>query len=191
MEEKIQNVVEEYADKHFLDDATALACKPWPEAKKLYKKMLADFAGEVLSGPLSQKMPENCDTDSHISTGINTSQESGNLSEDDFAKSLAREYAEEISPVRQLKDYPEAKMIVDIMRNTLSKMTAEQIKDFEGFFRFLLRRYCLVEKEAINNAYQQAIEQGKHAHVRCQVESRAKLRLLESLFPEIGKEVEG
>lgn len=36
----------------------------------------------------------------------------------------------------------------------------------------------------------EAIEQGKHAHVRCHVESRAKLRLLESLFPDLGKEME-
>lgn len=57
--------------------------------------------------------------------------------------------------------------------------------------RFLLRRYYLVEKESVRKEYQQAIEQGEHAHVRCHVESRAKLRLLESLFPEIAKEVEG
>lgn len=101
MEGKIQKAVKEYADKHFIDDVEGLLNKPWPEAKELYKKMLADFAGEMLSGDL-----------------------------------------------------------------------------------------CLVEKEAVRKEYQQAIEQGKHAHVRCHVESRAKLRLLESLFPEIAKEVE-
>lgn len=103
---------------------------------------------------------------------------------------LAREYAEEINPANQLNDYPEAKMIADIMRKALSEVTAEKIKDFEGFLHFLLRRYYLVEKEAVRKEYQQAIEQGEHAHVRCHVESRAKLRLLESLFPEIAKEVE-
>lgn len=111
--------------------------------------------------------------------------------DNDQITTLAREYAEEINPVNRLNDYPEAKMIADMMRNALSEAIDEKIKDFEGFVRFLLRRYCLVEKEAINNAYQQAIEQGKHAHVRCHVESRAKLRLLASLFPEITKEVEG
>lgn len=60
----------------------------------------------------------------------------------------------------------------------------------ENTIRFLLRRFTLVEKDAISNAYQQAIEQGKHAHVRCHVESRANVRLLESLFPEIAKETE-
>lgn len=100
MEEKIQKAVEEYTDKHFLDDAGSLVSKPWPEAKEYYKKMLADFAGEVLSGDL-----------------------------------------------------------------------------------------CLVKKEAVRKEYQQAIEQGKRAHVRCHVEGRAKLRLLESLFPDLGKEM--
>ena len=60
---------------------------------------------------------------------------------------LAREYAEEISPVRQLDDHPVSKMIADIMRNALGEVTAEQIKNFEGFLRFLLRRYWLIEKE--------------------------------------------
>lgn len=78
---------------------------------------------------------------------------------------LAREYAEEI---------------VDHKR--LSTTVAD---DTEDVIRFLLRRYCLVEKEVVHTAYQQAMEQGKHAHVKCQVESRAQLRLLERLFPEI------
>lgn len=55
---------------------------------------------------------------------------------------------------------------------------------------WLLRRYCLVEKEVVRTTYQQAMEQGKHAHVKCQVESRAQLRLLERIFPEIAKDVE-
>ena len=58
------------------------------------------------------------------------------------------------------------------------------------FLKYALRRYCLVEKEVVRTTYQQAMEQGKHAHVKCQVESRAQLRLLERLFPEIAKEVE-
>lgn len=60
----------------------------------------------------------------------------------------------------------------------------------ECFLKYALRRYCLVEKEVVRTTYQQAMEQGKHAHVKCQVESRAQLRLLESLFPDIAKEVE-
>lgn len=60
----------------------------------------------------------------------------------------------------------------------------------ECFLKYALRRYCLVEKEVVRTTYQQAMEQGKHAHVKCQVESRAQLRLLERIFPEIAKEVE-
>lgn len=83
---------------------------------------------------------------------------------------LAREYAEftDLSPV--------------------DKKNVSQI--CKCFLEYTLRRYCLVEKAAVRKEYHQAIEQGKHAHVRCQVESRAQLRLLESLFPEIAKEVE-
>lgn len=64
------------------------------------------------------------------------------------------------------------------------------VGEYELFLKELLRRYCLVEKEVVRTTYQQAMEQGKHAHLKCQVESRAKLRLLERLFPEIEKEVE-
>lgn len=93
---------------------------------------------------------------------------------------LAREYAEEIYPHEEGEDIGQMNFLRD-----------NAIRHISSTLKMLLRRYCLVEKEAINNTYQQAIEQGKHAHVRCQVESRAKLRLLESLFPEIAKEVEG
>ena len=53
--------MEEYADKHFLDDAEVLVGAPWPEAKERYKKTLADFAGEVLSGQwvdARERLPE-------------------------------------------------------------------------------------------------------------------------------------
>lgn len=83
--------------------------------------------------------------------------------------SLAREYAEftDISEVNK-------KYISAICKN---------------FLKYTLRRYCLVDKDAVCKEYQREIEQGKHAHLKCQVESRAQLRLLESLFPEIAKEV--
>lgn len=61
----------------------------------------------------------------------------------------ACEYAEEINPAISLKTIPKRKMIADLMRNALSEVTAEQTKDFEGFLRFLLQRYCLVEKVRI------------------------------------------
>lgn len=60
-------------------------------------------------------------------------------------------------------------------------------EELEHTLRFLLSRYCLVEKKVINNTYQKTIEQGKHAHFKFQIESRAKLRLLQTFFPEIAK----
>lgn len=106
---------------------------------------------------------------------------------------LAREYAEEMNPASQLNDYPEAKMIADMMRKALSEVTAEQIKDFEGFLRFLLRRYCLVEKENIKKYFQSRnyilTHQDKY-EVYIVRESEVEMKLLRCLFPEIGKEVE-
>lgn len=94
---------------------------------------------------------------------------------------IAREFAEEI--VQDTDSNPELPVCL------LNEMRKEVAEDFEKKLHFLLRRYCLVEKEVVRTAYQQAMEQGKHAHLRCQVESRAQFRLLESLFPEIAKEV--
>lgn len=66
--------------------------------------------------------------------------------------------------------------------------------DTEMFLRWLSRRFCLVEKSRIQEEYQKAqaqIKYGKelgiHGLVTC---GGAKEILLESLFPEIGKEVE-
>ncbi len=108
---------------------------------------------------------------------------------------LVREYAEEINPANQLNDYPEAKMIADIMRNALSEATANQIKDCEGFLRFLLRRYALVEKSRVTDEYKRAIETNRKgretgAYSLCTMGSARKV-LLESLFPDLAKVVEG
>lgn len=59
---------------------------------------------------------------------------------------------------------------------------------------WLLRRYCLVEKSKVAEEYKRAIEtnrNGKETGVYslCTMGSARKV-LLESLYPEIGKEVE-
>lgn len=114
---------------------------------------------------------------------------------DDQITAISREYAEEINPVNQLNGYPEAKMIADMMRNALSEVIDEKIKDFEGFVRFLLRRYCLVEKRKVKDAYMSArkdIKDGYKSKTGGMIAmGGAKEALLESLFPEIAKEVEG
>lgn len=103
---------------------------------------------------------------------------------------LAREYAEEISPVRQLDDHPVSKMIADIMRKALSEVTAEQIKNFEGFIRFLFRRYYLVEKSKITEEYK-AAQKDQHSNDSIRfIEGRTVSAALVNIFPEIAKEVE-
>ncbi len=117
--------------------------------------------------------------------------------DNDQITALAREYAEEINPVNRLNDYPEAKMIADMMRNALSEVIDEKIKDFEGFVRFLLRRYCLVEKSKVTTEYK-ACASMRDDHLLPNIESAILhhrgmegVRVLKSLFPEIAKEVEG
>lgn len=106
---------------------------------------------------------------------------------------LAREYAEEISPVRQLDDHPVAKMIADIMRKALSEVTAEQIKNFEGFLRFLLRRYELVEKERLRRVMALHIEKSNEVAKGGETWffHKGSANTLRYLFPDLGKEVEG
>lgn len=88
---------------------------------------------------------------------------------DDQITALAREYAE-------LTDGSPADIayITAIAENTI---------------RFLLRRFCLVEKEAVRKEYKQAAED--YDPYDPMYSNRGKLDLLESLFPEIAKEVEG
>lgn len=91
---------------------------------------------------------------------------------------LAREYAEECVDPQGFS------------KSTYEELVEEKAENVDYVLSWLSTRFCLVEKEAVRTAYQQAMEQGKHAHLKCQVESRAKLRLLESLFPDIAKDVE-
>lgn len=87
---------------------------------------------------------------------------------------LAREYAEEKA---------------SIMQGSLgTKIQAELV------IRFLLRRYCLVEKGKVAEEYKRAIETNRNGketgvHSLCTMGSARKV-LLESLFPEIAKEVQ-
>lgn len=53
---------------------------------------------------------------------------------------------------------------------------------------FLLRRFCLVEKEAIRKEYKQAAED--YDPYDPMYSNRGKLDLLESIFPEIAKEAQ-
>lgn len=91
---------------------------------------------------------------------------------------LAREYAEEMAKG------PEFEELSDGMKENVLALNTVYVAEV---IHWLCERFCLVEKEVINNTYRKAIEQGKHAHIKFQIESRAKLRLLQTFFPEIAK----
>lgn len=97
---------------------------------------------------------------------------------DEQITALAREYAEE------MVKSPEFEKLSDGLKKNMLELNTDYVAEI---FRWLCERYCLVEKEVVNNTYQKAIEQGKHAHIKFQIESRAKLRLLQTFFPEIAK----
>lgn len=87
---------------------------------------------------------------------------------------LAREYAEE--------EYKTLNLPTDH-----TEVSAYRYKDFA---RFLLRRYCLVEKSKLKTKHKEALaalESNDNEDVKW---GTYRLSLLESLFPEIAKEVE-
>lgn len=101
--------------------------------------------------------------------------------------SLAREYAEEATKA----DAGDPNLSASDL-NGIKRDVAEYA---EEVISFLLRRFCLVEKSRIQEEYQKAqtqIKDGKELGIHVLVTlGGAKEALLESLFPEIAKEVEG
>lgn len=99
---------------------------------------------------------------------------------------LAREYAEEI--------FKNDESNPDLSICLLNDIKFEAAADFEEKLRFLLRRYCLVEKSKLIEEYKSAVSTvGKPNFcdtIRISEIEVAKKILLESLFPEITKEVE-
>ena len=97
---------------------------------------------------------------------------------DDQITALAREYAEEKNNAISFKAYsdPEFKKELHI------RGCANDAKDI---IKFLLRRYCLVEKEKLK-----AI---RYRNVYSAEDIRSKFTeecLIDALFPDLGKEVE-
>lgn len=100
----------------------------------------------------------------------------------DKIASLAREYAEEEVKDTAVEDLPDGFKENVIQRNA---------NHFEKHLRWLLRRFCLVEKEALEKFYQEAKE--RYFSPDDEVEKTmygGRMSMLEYLFPEIGKEVE-
>lgn len=86
---------------------------------------------------------------------------------------LAREYAEELSPD--------------------NKINREMIElDCLGFLDRVLNSYCLVEKSNALTAYNALSDYGKNKGVECASCANYTARVwMKRLFPEIAKEVEG
>lgn len=100
---------------------------------------------------------------------------------------LAREYAEEATKADASDP--------NLSATDLNGIKHDVAEYAEEVIRFLLRRFCLVEKEAVRKEYQDAT-----AHVKEAIKSKnplsescgkGKRLAIQSLFPEITKEVEG
>ena len=113
----------------------------------------------------------------------------------DLLTALAREYAEEIYPHEEGEDLGQ----MEFLRSSA-------VKHIEASLKMLSRRYCLVEKEAVRKEY----ESVKNTPEECNYEELGatwdewpylsrfydegyklgQKDTIESLFPEIAKEVE-
>lgn len=96
---------------------------------------------------------------------------------------LAREYAEEEAKGTAVESLPDGFKEYVIQRNA---------NQFEKHLRWLLRRFCLVEKEAVRKEYHEiklALGDGGHSEWEDDI-NMEKEALLKSLFPEIAKEVQ-
>lgn len=104
---------------------------------------------------------------------------------DDQITALAREYAEGQGKHAREHGFPES---------FIKDMLEFNEKDFKSVLEFLLRRYCLVEKKQVIEEYKSAKHDSKMVHrgrlYTMLAVVNARKALLESLFPEIAKEVE-
>lgn len=104
---------------------------------------------------------------------------------DEQITTISREYAEEM-----IKD-SSSEGLPTCLKNSMLALNTEYIAEI---FQWLTRRFYLVEKSKIQEEYQKAqtqIKDGKEFDVHVLVTIGAsKESLLESLFPEITKEVD-
>lgn len=99
---------------------------------------------------------------------------------DEQITALAREYAEEI-----LNDESYLVLPTNLLNN-LHQKTAEYA---EHLIRFLLRRYCIVEKDTVRETLYKLTD--KFLEDNDHKAFGAASAAIESLFPEIAKEVDG
>ena len=102
---------------------------------------------------------------------------------EDQITALAREYAEECAKGFAPIDMP------NCLKN---EATGILVCNAEDMLKWLLRRYCLVEKKDVEAKYQEAKE--RYFNPDDEIEKTmygGRMSMLEYLFPEIAKEVEG
>lgn len=105
--------------------------------------------------------------------------------DNDQITALAREYAEEAT-----KDIPSDNDIKSL-RESAIRLNAEGM---EKHLHWLLRRFCLVEKDELTKCRQailNKIKTGENIRRKKTIdEGKAQLSLFDLLFPDLGKEVE-
>lgn len=103
----------------------------------------------------------------------------------DQITALAREYAEEM-----IKDRP-SEELPNCLRNSMLAMNTEYIAKI---FQWLTRRFCLVEKSKVEEEYKSSKHYFEHTDSSNPTQKQyfwGRMCAIESLFPEIAKEVEG
>lgn len=97
---------------------------------------------------------------------------------------LAREYAEEV--------YRNAHKEMEVLPNCLSNEAINMFaEDMEIKLKWLLRRYCLVEKGKVNNIHKGVLVQLDPKSFGYSPYNQGRMDVMKSLFPEIRKDAEG
>lgn len=104
---------------------------------------------------------------------------------EDLITAISREYAEDVYK----NSHKETEVLPNAYRTAINLFA----EDMENKLKWLSRRFCLVEKNIVIDAYKQALETNEQGHktgayVLCTIGSAQKV-LLESLYPEIRKEL--
>lgn len=102
----------------------------------------------------------------------------------DQITALAREYAEEQGKLDREQGFPES---------FIKDMLEFNEKEFKSVLEFLLRRFCLVEKEQLKRVMSLHIEKSDEnvKGGKAWFFHKGSANTLRYLFPEIAKEVEG
>lgn len=104
--------------------------------------------------------------------------------DNDTITALSREYAEEMIKGKPSQELP------NCLKNSMLTMNTEYIAEI---FQWLLHRYCLVEKNHVEKEYKSSKHYFEHTDSSNPTQKQyfwGRMCAIESLFPEIAKEVE-